>query len=326
MKDFKKITAFILCFALAVSLAACGKETGSAEKEESGKLSIVCTVFPIYDWVKNILGEKIDGVNLTLLLKSGTDLHNYQPTVDDLSAIAECDMFIYIGGVSDKWVDDALRSTSNSSVITMNLIELLGGSAKEEEIVEGMEEEDEEEEGAVYDEHIWLSVKNAGVIVEKIAEELSRADSENSAYYSETSKAYLAKLDEIDAQFRAAVDSGTVGTVVFADRFPFRYLIDDYGLEYYAAFPGCSAETEASFETITFLARKVDELKLKSVLTIEGSSNSIARTVIENTAAGNQQILKMNSMQSVTSAEIEKGADYLRIMEENAAVLKKALA
>ena len=329
----KKYVSLVLCLALLLSaLTGCGAASASNGGAASGekKLSVVATIFPEYDWVRQILGDKADGVDLTLLLDNGTDLHSYQPTADDMVKVSNCDLFIYVGGESDAWVEDALKSAVNKDMVVIDLLDVLGDAVKEEELVEGMqgEEEEESEEGEEeieYDEHVWLSLKNAAVLCGAIADALGKLDAANADAYAANAGAYVEKLCALDAQYAAAVSAASVKTVLFGDRFPFRYLADDYGLDYYAAFVGCSAETEASFETIVFLADKVDELGLDAVLTIESGDGKIARTIIENTAAKSAQILKMDSLQSTTAQNIADGATYLGAMEENLAVLKQAL-
>ena len=261
-----------------------------------------------------------------MLLDSGVDLHSYQPTVDDIVKISDCDLFLYVGGESDGWVDDALKNAPNKERKVIRLLDVLGDSAKAEETVEGMQEEEHDhEEEAEYDEHIWLSLKNAQVLVAAISEALQETDPARKDAYAANAAAYAEKLSALDGEYRAAVDSGKYKTLLFGDRFPFRYLADDYGLDYYAAFPGCSAETEASFETVSFLAGKMDALGLPCVLTIEGTQHKIAETIVQNTAQKNQQILTMDSMQAVTANDAASGVSYLSIMEKNLSVLKKAL-
>ena len=255
-------------------------------------------------------------------------MDSYQSSVEDIIKISESDVFIYGGGESDEWAVDALSNVPDKDIIRVNLIDELGSAVKKEELSEGMQEEHEEHEhegDAGYDEHVWLSLKNASVLTDSIAEALCGADSDNADIYRKNAQEYKASLNDLDAKYTTATQNATVKTLLFADRFPFRYLTDDYGLQYFAAFPGCSAETEASFETIAFLAEKTDELSLKHVMTIEGGDDSIAKTVISNTKEKNQDILEMNSIQSVTNEAIESGISYLGIMEENLKVLEKAL-
>ena len=337
----KKITALLLSLMmLAGVLAGCGKpqDTGKA-----GKLKVVTTIFPKYDWVRAILGDKADNAEVTMLLDNGVDLHSYQPTADDIVKISDCDLFVYVGGESDGWVENALKNAANKNMKVINLLEVLGDSVKTEETVEGMQkdghdhghshdEHDEEHDeaeghdhGEEKDEHVWLSLKNAQALCVTIADALCAIDPDNKNTYIANAAAYRDKLAALDADYKAAVDGAAHKTVLFGDRFPFRYLVDDYGLRYYAAFAGCSAETEASFETVSFLAKKVDELKLPCVLTIEGVQHKIAETIVRNTAAKNQKVLMMDSMQSTTSTDVANGTTYLSVMESNLDVLKQAL-
>ena len=482
----------------------------AAEKAPEKSLKIVTTIFPEYDWVREVLGDQAENDELTMLLDNGVDLHSYQPTADDIVKISDCDLFIYVGGESDGWVDDALKNATNKNMKVINLLEVLGDSVKAEEVVEGMQEtehdhdhdhskevstfEDDEvqdrslsdwagdwqsaypfaldgtlddafaamaeesemtakeyktyyqngyktdisniniegdhieftyEDGkkvasdykyvgyyiqnwstgtkaAMYrfeavdrtsgapiyiefndhmiesaapehfhirmsnesfdaivdpekswptffpadmtgedlcehmeghghdhgeekDEHVWLSLKNAKTLVAAISDALQELDPGNKDTYAANTSAYIEKLSALDGEYQSAVDSAARKTVLFGDRFPFRYLVDDYGLSYYAAFVGCSAETEASFETISFLAKKVDELKLPCVLTIEGAQHKIAETIVQNTTSKNQKVLTMDSMQSTTSKDVKNGTTYLSVMEKNLSVLKEAL-
>ncbi|MBR6079826.1 MAG: zinc ABC transporter substrate-binding protein [Treponema sp.] len=479
------------------------------------KTKIVTTIFPEYDWVKQIVGDKAKDAEITLLIGNGVDLHSYQPSIQDIAKISTADIFIYVGGESDGWVEDALKNARNKNMKVINLMEVLGDRVKEEEVVEGMQEEDEHEhsysseidahdikdrklsefngewqslypvlmdgglgeyvehqaeengkseaemkkeiaakwncgvkkikvsgdkisitydggksvsgkysyagyavkkndEGKItnvrykfeskdknvprfvmfndhgyapakevahfhfyfgnnsfeefmnskvnsyfvdsklsahecedlllghnhsdghhhhssdeeeleYDEHVWLSVRNAKILCAEICNALCAKDSKNAATYKANYASYSAKLDKLDSDFAAAVRNGKTKTLLFGDRFPFRYLVDDYGLKYYAAFVGCSAETEASFETIVFLAKKVDEFGLKNVCQIESGNGKIARTIIESSKNKNAKILTLDSMQSVTQNDIKKGATYLGTMQKNLEVLKEAL-
>lgn len=315
----RTICALLAAVLLLGLLAGCSAPGGS-----DGKLSIVATVFPEYDWVMNILGDEAKNADVTLLMHNGADLHSYQPTAQDVITIASCDVFIYVGGESDKWVDNALKESVNPDRIVVNLMDVLGSSAKEEEVVEGMEAEAEED--AAYDEHVWLSLKNAETLVTAIADALGKADAAHSDVYRANAENYNGALAALDAQYAEAVAAGAHDTLLVPDRFPFRYLTDDYGLEYYAAFAGCSAETEASFETLVFLAEKLDELGLPAVIVTESSDRKLAKTVIEQGKTKTADILVLDSMQSVTQEDIGSGTTYLGIMEQNLNVLKQALA
>ena len=498
----KKITALLLALMmLAGVLAGCGKPKDAGK---AGKLKVVTTIFPAYDWVRAILGDKAENAEITMLLDNGVDLHSYQPTADDIVKISDCDLFVYVGGESDGWVKNALKSAANRNMKVINLLEVLGDSVKTEETVEGMQEdghghshdeqlteddikdrtlsdfagawkslhpyllngdldkfcqhraeEDEDssttkdtylekyktswqcdaekisisgntitftygdgktvsaeytyagyqpkrndegeirsvryqfettsadapkyvqfndhghepgeaehfhiyfgndgfdalmsaktnpffvkdtlsvedildelmghDHGEEADEHVWLSLKNAKTLVGAISNALQELDPDNKDTYAANAAAYIEKLSTLDGAYQSAVDGAAHKTVLFGDRFPFRYLVDDYGLGYYAAFAGCSAESEASFETVSFLAKKVDELGLPCVLTIEGKNHKLAETIVQSTAGKNQKVLTMDSMQSMTSKDVANGATYLSAMEQNLSVLKEAL-
>ena len=328
----------ILLGVMSIAVPFSGMHIAEAKKTEETdrKLNIVTTIFPEYDWTRNILGNREADVNLTMLLDNGTDLHSFQPAVKDIMKASSCDLLIYVGGESDQWIEDALESAQNKDMKTINLMEVLGDTIKEEETVEGMQDSEHEhghedehahegEDEKEYDEHVWTSMRNASVICDAIAETLEEMDPENKEIYQTNAENYKAKLSTLDQKYQETVDTDRQNTLIFADRFAFRYLVDDYGLNYYAAFSGCSAESEASFKTVTFLAGKLDELGIKTVLTIEKSDDRIAQTVIENTKKKDQKILELNSMQSITSDEIKNGVTYLSVMEDNLKVLKEAL-
>lgn len=334
----KKIALFMITMMVICSLGACSSPAGTGDD----KISIVTTIFPEYDWVMNVLGSNPANAEVTLLLDNGVDLHSYQPTAEDIMKIATCDMFIYVGGESDRWVEDALSEAVNKDMVVINLLEVLGDSVKEEEVVEGMQEEDEhdhnhdededgehhhhDENETEYDEHVWLSLKNAVICTEAISHALQdKVDPDNSIEYAENSAEYTGKLLSLDEEYKETIGNSRMNTLLFGDRFPFRYLTDDYDLNYYAAFAGCSAETEASFETVTFLAGKVDELNLGCILTIETSDGKIAETIRDNTSTGDQKILVLDSLQSVTMDDINNGVTYLSIMKDNLNVLSEAL-
>lgn len=334
-------------------------EQNSIEKGNSNKISIVCTTFPQYDWVKNILGEEAERFNVTLLLDNGVDMHSYQPAVKDIATAGSSNLFIYVGGESDTWVEDALKEAKNKDLKAINLMETLGNSVKEEEVVEGMQEERESlghsheksskekqeqtqkeshensqeingqkeaaDEEPEYDEHIWLSIRNAEIMVKNIEKAIEQLDSDNAKVYQTNAENYIKKLDTLDKQYANTIQNAKYKAILFGDRFPFRYMSDDYDLKYYAAFAGCSAETMAGFETVTFLAKKADELRLPVILTIENSDGRIAEAVKSNTTKKNQKILAMNSLQSVTKEQIADGITYLQVMQENLSVLSEAL-
>lgn len=342
--------------AVTLLLAACGtkSETDGAAK----KVSVIAVTYPQYDWFKNVLGGRADAVDLKLLIKNGADLHSYQPSAQDIAAIASADMVVYVGGESDEWIEKALAATPKEGRIEVNMMKVLGDRVKEEEVVEGMEHHHEhgeeaegpehehhehakvtepaeatsehhhhdEEEEVENDEHIWLSLKNAEILVKALAESIAKLDTAHATEYHMNAALYIAKISALDAQYRATMENATLKTILFGDRFPFRYLVDDYGIKYYAAFVGCSAESEASFETITFLAGKMDSLALPAIFTIDGSDGKIARAILDaSKKSKNAEVLMLNSMQSVKDEQIKAGADYLSIMRGNLEVLKKAI-
>ena len=355
--------------AVTLLLAACG--TKSETEGAAKKISVIAMTYPQYDWLKNVLGERADAVDLKLLIKNGADLHSYQPSAQDIAAIAGADMVVYVGGESDEWIEKALAATPKEGRVQINLMEALGGRVKEEEVVEGMEHHHEhsdpsanstgsstssgaeehhehveehehehhehaeatsehhhhdEEEEVENDEHIWLSLKNAEILVKALAESIAKLDTAHATEYHMNAALYIAKISALDAQYRATMENATLKTILFGDRFPFRYLVDDYGIKYYAAFVGCSAESEASFETITFLAGKMDSLALPAIFTIDGSDGKIARAILDaSKKSKNAEVLMLNSMQSVKDEQIKAGADYLSIMHGNLEVLKKAI-
>ncbi len=342
----KKMSAFLLSFILLVSYIV------TCAGAEANQINVVTTIFPIYDWVREVVGDNASHVNITLLLDNGVDLHSYQPTAQDILAISTAELFIYVGGESDEWVEDVLQSAMNPNLKAINLVDAMGEDIKMEEIVEGMEhehdhdhEEHDHEESEEHedheehdhdpehehehedeaDEHVWLSLRNAGKLTKVIADTLSEIDPDYAEYYQSNAASYMDKLADLDARYAETVDGSAFKTILFGDRFPFRYLADDYGLTYYAAFSGCSAESEASFQTLVFLAQKVDELGLPAVLTIEHPKTKIAETVVSTSQAKNARILSMDSMQGTTEADIQAGTTYLSVMEANLEVLKEAL-
>jgi zinc transport system substrate-binding protein len=320
-KDFiRKSISLMLAGLMTASMCAC-----SANTSKSAKLNIVTTIFPEYDWVRNIAGDNINNIDLTLLCDNGVDMHSFQPTASDIVKISSCDVFVYVGGESDGWVEDVLKEAVNEKMQVVKLMDVIGESAVEEEIVEGMQAEEDGDEGdggTEYDEHVWLSLKNAQKCVLAISAAMGAVDPANNENYHANAAGYNNTLDELDKKYAEAVNNAGRDTILFADRFPFRYLTDDYNLNYYAAFAGCSAETEASFDTVVFLAGKVDELGLNAVITIDSGDQAIAKTIIENTSSKDQEILVMDSMQSTKTSD---NRSYVEIMESNLVVLEKAL-
>ena len=308
----------IILSALALLLSGC------AQPQSAKKLQVVAAIFPEYDWVRQIVGDD-DSVELTLLVDDGVDPHSFQPAVSDMVTAANCDLLIYGGGESDQWLTKLEATNPNRE--TLVLLPLLGAQAHREEVVEGMEahEEGAPEDDAEMDEHIWLSLRNASLFCQAITDALCRLNPGKADTYRANLAAYQQQLDALDKDYRSAMDASPNRTIVVCDRFPFRYLVEDYGLSYYAAFPGCSAETGASFETVVFLSDKVKELGLNALLVTESSDGRMAKTVAQNAGSADMPVLTLNSMQSV-SGESAKSLDYLTVMSENLRVLKQALA
>lgn len=310
-------TAMILISAFASCTAA--------PAEKNNTIDVVCTIFPCYDWTKQVVGDAPD-VNITYMLENGADLHNFQPTADDMIKISDCDVFVYVGGESDEWVDEALENARNKKMKVIKLINAVAENVVEEELKEGMETKDEHDESEIspeYDEHIWLSLNNAQRCVSAITDGLCEADSRNSAIYRDNSNLYNTELQLLDRSFHTLLDEKKPA-LIFGDRFPFRYFTEDYALDYYAAFSGCSADTEASFETIIFLAQKADELNAEYIFAIENSDCTIADAIIQNTANKSQKIAILDSAQSISSQQISEGESYLGIMKKNYEILEEA--
>lgn len=328
MKNRFLIVAGILMVML-LDITGCRGQEYAGINAGNGKIQIVCTTFPLYDWTRQIAGSDNDNIDVTYLLKNGADIHSYQATAADVALISSCDVIIYTGGQSEEWIDEIIKNPVNKDIKAVKLMDILGEDVKEEEIVSGMQHEHEEHghghDEEEYDEHVWLSVKNAILFCNAIDEAVSEKDSDNALIYHNNTKNYVAELEKLDNEFENLVNKASKKVLLFGDRFPFRYFTDDYGLTYYAAFPGCSAETEASFETVTFLAGKMDEENLPVVIVIENSDKKIAQTIINNTRNKDAGIIEMNSMQSVSESSIKSGVTYIKLMEENYDALTQAL-
>ncbi len=318
MKRIALTIAVCLVFAGVFSMHGC------SYTENNDGLSVVCSTFVQYDWCRELLGERANDTDLVLLADNGLDIHSYQPSAEDIIKIATCDVIIYIGGTSDKWIKEVLEENPKPDRKVISLLDAVGDNLKLEVLPDGAQQEHHHDGSHTvdeYDEHVWLSLRNAKVICEKITAALSAADSENKELYSENLKSYTAQLSSLDREYLSAVQSAKNDTLIFADRYPFRYLLDDYSINCYAAFSGCSSETSASFETIATLSSKLRELSLGYLITIENSDQSIARAVISAADAQDVEILSLDSMQSVS----ERGSSYISIMKQNLDVLKTAL-
>lgn len=315
MKKFvSTLAAFVMLLSCLMAPAALADD----------KISVVTTIFPIYDWVRQVAGDNLANIDLTMLLDNGVDLHSYQPTAQDIMKLSNADLFIYVGGESDEWVEDVLEAAPNADIRAINLVEAMGEDIKMEEMVEGMEHAEEEDEEEA-DEHVWLSLHNAEKLVKVIADVLAEIDGEHADTYLNNAKEYEKKLSALDERYKETISSAAFDTLLFADRFPFRYLTDDYDLKYYAAFSGCSAESEASFDTVAFLIGKLNELALPAVIRLEDGRINIADTIIRDSATKDQRIVILHSMQQITGEDVRTGISYLSVMEDNQNALREAL-
>lgn len=324
MKKF--LSVIIMSVMLVATLCACGNSKNSASKTQSGsddsngKISVVTTIFPPYDFARQVGGDNVD---LTMLLKPGTESHNYDPTPQDIIKIHNCDLFIYVGGESDEWVRDILESNDSKPKKIISLMDCV--DAVEEEIVEGMEDKDEDDDThkIEYDEHVWTSPKNSIIISKKISSALIELDKDNAKTYEKNTTEYSQKLSLLDSKFQNIVDNAKRKTIIFGDRFPMRYFADEYGLKYYAAFPGCSSETEPSAATVSFLIDKVKAEKIPVVFSIEFSNGKVADTICEDTGA---KKLTFHSCHNITQEQFDSGITYIDLMNQNAENIKEALS
>ena len=288
---------------------------------EDQKLNFLTTIFPIYDFARTVAGDHAD---VSMLLPPGAESHTYEPTPRDILKIQNSDVFIYIGGESDMWVDQILSSLGDKKPRTLVLIHSV--NALPEEVVPGMQAEEESptsgEDEVVYDEHIWTSPLNAIKMVDAITVALSELDPAHAADFENNRATLDQKLQELDQTFRDIVKTAKRTTIIVGDRFPFRYLTEEYGLEYYAAFPGCSAEVEPSASTVAFLIEKVKAEKIPIVFYIEFSTHKIADAIAD--ATGTKTML-LHSAHNVSQEDIDSGITYLNIMSENAEKLREAL-
>ncbi|MDR2425738.1 MAG: metal ABC transporter substrate-binding protein [Endomicrobium sp.] len=306
-------------FMLGTGLFSCKKN--SDKNVNSDKINVTTVIFAPYDFARQIAGDK---ANVSMLLPPASESHSFEPSPKDIIKIQNSSVFIYVGGESDEWVSGILESIDTSKMKIITLIDCV--DKFEEEIVEGMQEEEEKEEGgeeeAEYDEHVWTSPKNVKLIVQKIASALSEADPANAAYYNQNAEKYISELDLLDGEFQNVVNKAKRKTIVFADRFPFRYFTEAYGLQYFAAFPGCSTETEASAATIKFLIDKIKAEKIPVVFHIELSNEKMANAILEATGA---KSMLLHSAHNISKVDFEKGTTYLDLMKQNVLNLKEAL-
>lgn len=320
MKQKKRVLLpllLLLCFLLT----GCS----TSQTEEAGTRTIVCTTFAAYDWVMELTESADENLQVEYLLDNGVDVHNFQPTTEDFALINTCDVFIYSGGVSDTWVEDALEQTENKDMKIINFMDLEGIQLEAATDHDCEEEGHHHEHDHDFDEHVWLSIDNAEVCVQAIADMLAELEPQQAECFRSNCEDYLQQLEALDQKYKETMQQASTDTVLVADRFPFIYLMEEYGLEHHAAFPGCSAETEASFDTLVSLIEVLEDHQLTAVYVMEHSQPDVAETIIRESCMDSVEILTLNSMQSVAKTDIEKGATYLSLMEENRKALQAGL-
>ena len=324
----KRLICTLLLISIILSLCAC-----SGEKKEDGRITVLCTLFPQYDWLRN-LTRGSENINLSLIIANGTDPHSYQPTAEDIMSISNCDMIVYVGGDSDEWVETAIERSKNKNTDKVVLTKLSGmslqnisASSHSHEEHSDTEHSHEGHSHSTLDEHLYLSLRNAVTAIKALTERLCLLDESNSELYLKNSREYIAKLSSLDADFAATLDTANIDTpfMLFADRFPFVYLLADYDIHYAAAFEGCTTDVNADFDTVIRLINEADEHNVKYIAVTENSDKALANTVISSTKSKEQKIILLNSMQAVSRSQINGGADYLSIMEENISAIKTAI-
>lgn len=307
----------IVCLCVIMLLCGCTLQNNTS-KNNGGKINIVTTVFPLYDFARNVAGDK---ANTDMLVTFGADVHSYEPTPRDIIKIIGSDLFINLGSSVDEWTDKVTEAADGKSLNTLSAMDSV--DIKDEEAVEGMEDErGHSEHTPEPDEHIWTSPKNAELIVKSICSALEKADPSNAGYYKKNAENYIYELNRLDGDIRSAVEGAKRKTVVFADRFPMRYFADEYGLEYFAAFPGCSSESEPSAATISFLIEKVKSEHIPVVFFTETSDGKVADTICE--ASGAEKLL-FHSCHNITKQQFDGKATYISLMKQNLKALQTAL-
>lgn len=329
----KKTFSVIIVCVLLLLLTACSSDNYlDPKKDDNNKIKIVAAMFAEYDFARQVVGDK---GNVDMLMPAGSEIHSYEPTPQDIINIKNADIFIYGGGESDEWLDTVLKSIDEKNLKIISMMDIC--DLYEEEIIEGMESDhvhdDEEEEHhhseeehhhdeVEYDEHVWTSPVNAIKIITEITKIVCEIDSENETYYEKNSSEYISEIQKIHQEFQNTVNNGKTKTLVFADRFPFRYFVEEYGLDYIAAFPGCSHDTEPSAKTIRYIIDKIKEDNISVIFTIENSNQNVAETISDETGA---KILEFHSCHNVTKEDFDSGVTYLQLMKKNLKSLKEAI-
>ncbi len=323
MKNTRWIGSVMILLCTAV-LAGCGGK--AEESNDSDKVKVVTTIFPAYDFAREVAGEEAE---VTMLLQPGTEAHTYEPTPKDIKAIQDCDVFIYTGGENDVWIEDILSTMDTSDIVQVRMVDCVDileeaelEGVEEHEHEEGEEHEESEEHAHEIEEHVWTSPVNSMAIVDTIAAKLAEKDSEHAEIYQKNAKEYQVELENLNQKFKSVVAGAERKTIVFGDRFPILYFAEEYGLSYYAAFPGCASDTEPSASTIAFLTDKVEEEKIPVVFKIELSNGKVADTIAESTGT---KVLTFETCHNLTREDFENGETYLTLMERNVETLKEAL-
>ena len=314
--------SIILIFTLSLSLSACSSDDNGL-KDNDDRLKVVTTIFPYYDFVRNIAGDRVE---LKLLLPPGSEPHSYEPSPSDIVAIENCDVFIYNGGESDEWVESVLESVENKNMKTMRMmdyVDLLFEQEVDHDKHHHEEHTEEHEHGEEYDEHIWTSIINSKKLSNAICEELSALDLANRKFYADNKDSFLSELQKLDNNISEIVKNGKRKTLVFGDRFPFLYFVTDYSLEYECAFPGCSSETEPSISTVTHMIDFSREHNIPVIFYLEFSNGKVANLISEDVGAKTE---RFSSCHNVTRDEFAEGVSYISLMQNNAEVLREALS
>ncbi len=313
--NMKKIISILLCAAIMLGISACG----SADvKSDNGKINIVATIFPEYDFARAVAG---DNANIKMLVSPATKIHSFEPSPQDIAAVQNADLFIYIGGEGDAWVEKILSAVDTSKMKVLKMMDTV--SVVEEEIVDGMEAEEESDSDEIeYDEHIWTSPKNAMAMVNAICGAISEIDKENADIYEKNAAAYNAEIQAVDDEIKQVVDAASKKMLVFGDRFPFRYFADEFGLSYYAAFPGCSGETDASAATVAKLVKRIEENSLPAVFYVELGNHAMADSIANQTGT---KALMLHSCHNVSKEDFDNGVTYVDLMKNNVETLKEGL-
>ncbi len=297
----------------------------SAPAEQEEGLSVVATIFPQYDFAQQVMGGDD---NLTMLLRPGQEVHSYEPTPQDIIAIQNCDLFIYVGGESDAWIEDVLDGMDTSNMVILSLMDVVDPLEEDtENVLENPEEHDHQEDGThlheeEYDEHVWTSPKNAMLITQAICDALCEIDPDNAGQYQANTADYLTQLEALDAAFQEVIGDAGRDTLFFGDRFPLLYFVREYGLNYYAAFPGCASETEPSAATVARLIDLAREEEAPVVYQIELSNGNIARSIADSSGA---RVETFYTCHNITADDFNAGETYLSLMQRNVESLKEAL-